>query len=70
MITPLNGCKAVELSKIAIDMDSTMLSFLGSAINLDTGLSIIHRHQLKKFGIWVWLPLLDIMSSEVVVMLS
>ena len=48
MITPLNGCKAVELSKIAIDMDSTMLSFLGSAINPDTGLSIIHRHQLKK----------------------
>ena len=44
---------AVELSKIAIDMDSTMLSFLGSAINPDTGLSIIHRHQLKKCGIWV-----------------
>ena len=46
---------AVELSKIAIDMDSTMLSFLGSAINPDTGLSIIHRHQLKSvaFGFWV-----------------
>ena len=63
---------AVELSKIAIDMDSTMLSFLGSAINPDTGLSIIHRHQLKSvaFGFWVWLPVLGIMSSEVVVMLS